>query len=88
VSSSGFCDRRLKDDIKKIGEYEDLNVYIWRWNEVAMTTYGYMGMQVGFMSDELDREYIDVDVYGYDFIKNGTKISEALENVRKLFPPT
>jgi hypothetical protein len=88
VSSSGFCDRRLKDDIKKIGEYEDLNVYIWRWNEVAMTTYGYMGMQVGFMSDELDREYIDVDVYGYDFIKNGTKISEALENVRKLFPAT
>src|SRR6056300_180183 len=88
VSSSGFCDRRLKDDIKKIGEYEGLNVYIWRWNEVAMTTYGYMGMQVGFMSDELDREYIDVDVYGYDFIKNGTKISEALENVRKLFPAT
>jgi Tfp pilus assembly protein PilE len=88
-SGTGFgSDRRLKDDIKKIGEYEDLNVYIWRWNEVAMTTYGYMGMQVGFMSDELDREYIDVDVYGYDFIKNGTKISEALENVRKLFPAT
>ncbi len=81
-------DRRLKDDIKKIGEYEGLNVYIWRWNEVAMTTYGYKGMQVGFMSDELDREYIGVDVYGYDFIKEGTKISEALENVRKLFPAT
>ena len=84
----GFgSDRRLKDDIKKIGEYEGLNVYIWRWNEVAMTTYGYKGMQVGFMSDELDREYIGVDVYGYDFIKEGTKISEALENVRKQFLP-
>jgi hypothetical protein len=53
-----------------------------------MTTYGYKGMQVGFMSDELDRGYIGVDVYGYEFIKKGTKISEALENVRKLFPAT
>jgi hypothetical protein len=33
-------DPKLKNDIRKIGTYEGLNVYEWTWNNIAMTTYG------------------------------------------------
>jgi hypothetical protein len=81
-STSGRSDPKLKDGINKIGTYEGLNVYEWTWNDIAMTTYGLKGREVGFLTTELDPEYVGKDQYGYEYIKDGTKISEAVKTVR------
>lgn len=78
----GRSDPKLKDGIKKIGVYEGLNVYEWTWNDIAMTTYGLKGREVGFLTTELDPKYVGKDQYGYEYIKDGTKISEAVKTVR------
>ena len=75
-------DPRLKDIINKIGTYNGLNVYEWVWNEIATTIYGLRGREIGFLTTELDPEYIGKDHHGYGYIKNGTMISEALKEVR------
>jgi hypothetical protein len=75
-------DPKLKDGINKIGTYEGLNVYEWTWNDIAMTTYGLKGREVGFLTTELEPEYVGKDQYGYEYIKDGTKISEAVKTVR------
>jgi len=75
-------DPKLKDGINKIGTYEGLNVYEWIWNDIAMTTYGLKGREVGFLTTELDPKYVGKDQYGYEYIKDGTKISEAVKTVR------
>jgi hypothetical protein len=58
-----------------------LNVYEWMWNETAMATYGLRGRDIGFLTSELDYKYIDKDVYGYEYIKDGTVISDAVEKI-------
>ena len=78
----GNSDPKLKDGINKIGTYEGLNVYEWTWNDIAMTTYGLKGREVGFLTTELEPEYVGKDQYGYEYIKDGTKISEAVKTVR------
>ncbi len=78
----GRSDPKLKDGINKIGTYEGLNVYEWTWNDIAMTTYGLKGREVGFLTTELEPEYVGKDQYGYEYIKDGTKISEAVKTVR------
>jgi hypothetical protein len=78
----GRSDPKLKDGINKIGTYEGLNVYEWIWNDIAMTTYGLKGREVGFLTTELDPKYVGKDQYGYEYIKDGTKISEAVKTVR------
>ena len=75
-------DPRLKDAINKIGTYNGLNVYEWVWNDIATTIYGLRGREIGFLTTELDPEYIGKDHHGYGYIKNGTMISEALKEVR------
>jgi hypothetical protein len=75
-------DPRLKDTINKIGTYNGLNVYEWVWNEIATTIYGLRGREIGFLTTELDPEYIGKDPHGYGYIKNGTVISEVLKEVR------
>jgi hypothetical protein len=75
-------DPRLKDTINKIGTYNGLNVYEWVWNDIATTIYGLRGREIGFLTTELDPEYIGKDHHGYGYIKNGTMISEALKEVR------
>jgi hypothetical protein len=75
-------DPRLKDIINKIGTYNGLNVYEWVWNDIATTIYGLRGREIGFLTTELDPEYIGKDHHGYGYIKNGTMISEALKEVR------
>jgi hypothetical protein len=75
-------DPKLKDGINKIGTYEGLNVYEWTWNDIAMTTYGLKGREIGFLTTELDPKYVGKDQYGYEYIKDGTKISEAVKTVR------
>jgi hypothetical protein len=85
ASSGGgyqLSDPKLKDGINKIGTYEGLNVYEWTWNDIAMTTYGLKGREIGFLTTELDPKYVGKDQYGYEYIKDGTKISEAVKTVR------
>ena len=81
-STGGRSDPKLKDGINKIGTYEGLNVYEWTWNDIAMTTYGLKGREIGFLTTELNPEYVGKDQYGYEYIKDGTKISEAVKTVR------
>ena len=64
-SGVGGSDPKLKDGINKIGTYEGLNVYEWTWNDIAMTTYGLKGREVGFLTTELEPEYVGKDQYGY-----------------------
>ena len=74
-------DRRLKKDVKKttiVSPIPGLSVYTWNWNEIAMSTYGLKGSDFGFITDEIPDKYISKDVYGYEYIKEGTPISEAL----------
>ena len=47
-----FSDRRLKKNIKKIGEYKGRNWYSWDWNIVAQKM-GLKGNTVGCMADEV-----------------------------------
>jgi len=75
-------DPRLKDTINKIGTYMGLNVYEWVWNDVATTIYGLRGREIGFLTTELDPEYVGKDQHGYEYIQDGTMISEALKEVR------
>jgi hypothetical protein len=75
-------DRRLKDDITRIGTYKGYNVYKWVWNEVATSTYGYSGSEIGFLADEIESKYIGTDSYGYKYIKEGTQVMGYLREVR------
>jgi hypothetical protein len=40
------------------------------------------GREVGFLTTELESKYVGKDQYGYEYIKDGTKISEAVKTVR------
>jgi hypothetical protein len=65
-----------------MGTYKGYNVYRWVWNDIAMATYGYRGSEIGFLADELESKYIGMDVYGYKYIKEGTRVMEYLKDVR------
>lgn len=47
-----FSDRRLKQNIKKVGEIKDWNIYTWDWNIVAQKM-GLIGSSIGCMADEV-----------------------------------
>jgi len=47
-----FSDRKLKDNIKQIGEYNGLGVYSWDWNEKA-NELGLKGSDFGHIADEV-----------------------------------
>jgi hypothetical protein len=51
-SSGMFSDRRLKKDIKKVGELKGFNIYSWTWNQVA-NKIGLSGKTIGCMADEV-----------------------------------
>jgi hypothetical protein len=53
-------------------------VYIWDWNEIAMSTYGLKGEDIGFIADEIDDKYVSKDGIGFEFIRSGTPVSNAL----------
>jgi len=57
ISNTGwFSDRRLKKNIKKIGESNGLNLYRWDWNIVA-NKMGMVGESFGCMADEVYRKF-------------------------------
>ena len=67
----------LEDNVVKVH-----NVYRWVWNEIATSTYGYTGSEIGFLADELEPKYIGTDVYGYKYLKEGTPVVTYLQEVR------
>ena len=71
VRSGKASDKRLKNNItliKKDFPVEGIHVYSFEWNEIAYTTYGYSGYDVGFIADELDEKYIKYDPHGFKMI--------------------
>ena len=64
-------DKRLKTNIKLLKRdfpVQGVNVYIYEWNYIALTTYGLQGYEIGFIADELDPKYIYYDDLGYKHI--------------------
>lgn len=64
-------DKRLKSHVtlvRKDFPVKGVNVYVFMWNDIATTLYGYSGWDVGFIADELDPKYINEDVHGYKII--------------------
>jgi hypothetical protein len=59
-SAGMFCDRRLKRNINRIGEYLGYPLYIFEyiWGEIA----------VGVMSDEINQEAVCKHSSGYDWV--------------------
>lgn len=59
-----FSDKRLKDNIVKIGEYKGLNLYTWDWNEKAEDI-GIDNTPIGFIAQEVSDLYPNaVEWYG------------------------
>jgi len=71
MAASMFSDRRLKRDIKKIGEFKGLNIYsyIYIWGEKA----------VGFMADEVKKIMPDAVIRhnsGFDMVNYSKVLGE------------
>jgi hypothetical protein len=84
----GISDRRLKRDVKKTkvkSPIPGLNVYTWKWNEIAASTYGIRGKEFGFITDEIDDKYIGKDAYGYEYIRKNTPILEGLKILKSKY---
>ena len=80
---AGQSDPRLKNHISKIGVYGGMNVYEWIWNDIATRIYGLKGREIGFLTTELDAKYVGRDEYGYDYIRGGTIVADAVRFVRE-----
>ena len=88
ASLIGISDRRLKRDVKKTkvkSPIPGLNVYTWKWNEIAASTYGIRGKDFGFITDEIDDKYIGKDAYGYEYIRKNTPILEGLKILKSKY---
>jgi len=64
-------DRRLKNNIElyMTDFLPGVNVYTYEWNDLATTTYGYVGGDVGFLADEFPEEYVGTDDLGFLYIR-------------------
>ncbi len=85
---SPFSDRRLKKDVKKTkleSPIAGLDVYTWKWNEIAMSTYGLKGVDFGFITDEIQDKYVSKDVYGYEYIMENTPVHKALLKLKSKY---
>jgi len=67
---STFSDRRLKENIEKVGEKDGLNWYSWTWNDKAKDL-GLEGEGEGFLADEVELLYphLVIEKEGYKFIE-------------------
>lgn len=84
----GISDRRLKRDVKKTkikSPIPGLNIYTWKWNEIAASTYGIHGKEFGFITDEIDDKYIAKDAYGYEYIRKNTPIDKGLKILKSKY---
>lgn len=78
----GNTDKRLKEDLTEIGGIRGVTVYSWSWNEVAMSTYGLRGREVGVLAQDLPADMVVVDTYGYLQIRPGTWVANMVDNIR------
>lgn len=62
AGTKGFSDKRLKDNIEKIGEYKHLNVYTWKWNDKAEYLGASNNIPIGFLAQEVIEIYPDAVV--------------------------
>lgn len=53
---ASFSDERLKEDVYKVGKFNGLNVYTWRWNDEA-NDIGLEGHAVGHIAQEVQKVY-------------------------------
>lgn len=85
---SWLSDKRLKSNIRKTkitSPIEGLTVYSWTWNEIAMSTYGLKGRDFGFLTQDIDDKYLEMDSFGYQHISQGNPIYEALEQLKSQY---
>lgn len=70
---ASFSDIRLKNNIKKIGEFGDLNIYSWSWNSNAQEL-GLTGSDWGHVAQEVQSLYPDLvtEKDGYLMVEYGT----------------
>ena len=63
-------DTRLKKNIELYHKdfLPGVNVYTYEWNDLAATTYGYVGGDVGFLADEFPEKYVGTDDLGFKYI--------------------
>ena len=47
-----------------------------------MANYGLSGRDFGFITDEIDDQYISKDEYGYEFIRKDSPIYQALMKLK------
>jgi len=83
----GRSDKRLKDNIKKIGVENGINVYSWTWNEIAISTYGRRGDEVGVIAQELPKNVVEYDEYGYLEIKQEPWIINLINYIKSKYKP-
>lgn len=63
-----MSDRRLKQNIQKVGEFPSgQNVYSWDWNSAA-NGLGLEGSSVGVMADETDAAFVATHPSGYSMV--------------------
>lgn len=76
---AAFSDRRLKDNIQKVGTENGYNVYTWDWNDIAKSL-GLEGIGKGVIADEVKKikpeavkRHSGFDTVDYEMIgvKNG-----------------
>lgn len=81
-ATNKYSDKRLKDNIKKIGDIQGVAVYSWTWNNVAMSTYGKRGKEVGVLAQDLPPDLVIIDTYGYMQVKPGTWAANMIDNIK------
>lgn len=62
-----LSDRRLKTNIRKVGEVDGMNIYEWDWNEAGKRL---AGSQItrGFMADEVREDMLGLSLSGFDMV--------------------
>jgi hypothetical protein len=96
VRSDRASDKRLKKNITLLRKDfidKGIHVYMYEWNDVAQTVYGFVGFDIGFIADELDPKYVTHDSLGYKTINTSIqddtmkkiyaflKIKDTIKNV-------
>ena len=75
---SAFSDRRLKKDIKKVGELDNgLNVYTWKWNEEGKKLASNNQPEIGVIAQEVQEvipEAVAKGSHGYLTVNYGALI--------------
>lgn len=64
-------DRRLKENIRLVCKdfpVKGINLYTYKWNDIATAVYGLTGEDVGFMADELEPKHTYLDPAGFKHI--------------------